>query len=264
MKAITDLDEMKLIQIDIMEKIHAFCCERKIVYFLSHGSLLGAVRHGGFIPWDDDIDIFMKRQDYEQFCELFPIRQGDYGLELVNSKSEKYFGRPMTKVVDCRTILYEPNYLGDDPIGVNIDIWPLDGVPGDNRKKQKHQRMIKLLQGLLYGRIVRFSACDNLKKKMAHLLLLPISYKLLVNLITDEITKYDYDCSDEISCYVDPYKKIFQKEWFKDVVLSKFEDHSFFIPIGADQILTTLYGDYMKLPPAEKQQPHHITDAFWK
>ncbi len=135
MKAITELAEMKSIQLEIMEKIHAFCQKKRIIYYLSHGSLIGAVRHKGFIPWDDDIDVFMRRDDYEQFCHDFPYEQDTYGLKLVNSYTDIYYGRPMSKVIDTRTVLIEPNYLCDDEIGVNIDIWPLDGTPNSESER---------------------------------------------------------------------------------------------------------------------------------
>ena len=263
MREITSLDEMKLIQLDIMDKIHQFCEENYISYCLSHGSLIGAVRHKGFIPWDDDIDIFMKRDDYERFCKEFPLKQTQYGLEIVNSNTSTYYGRAMSKVFDIRTTLIEPNYIGDDNIGVNIDIWPLDGVPEES-KRERHIRKIEFRQKLLYGRIVKVSACNGLPKKILHFLLLPLSSKYLVQQIIKLQKEYPYNSSEFVSCYVDPYKRVFRRDWFSERELVPFEDRKYYIPGNANDVLTTLYGDYMKLPPLEQQQPHHVVNVYWK
>lgn len=263
MKPISSLEEMKSIQLDIMDRVHGFCEKNKIIYYLSHGSLIGAIRHQGFIPWDDDIDLFMPRSEYNRFCALFPSVQKDLGLEIVNSFSTKYYGRPMSKIIDTRTVLIEPNYLRDDTIGVNIDIWPLDGVPSDEKVYGKHLRHIQILQKVLYGRIVKFSACNTPIQKCAHLLLLILSPNSVVKRIIQLQNKYDYDTGPFVSCYVDPYKKRLRKEWFKDRKLVSFEDRKYYIPTAADDVLREIYGDYMKLPPIEQRQPHHVTNAFW-
>ena len=264
LKPINSLEEMKAIQLEIMDRIHDFCLANDITYFLSHGSLIGSVRHKGFIPWDDDIDLFMLREDYDRFCRVFPSSQEKLGLELVNSRSVKKFYRPMSKVIDNRTLLIEPNYLCDDEIGVNVDIWPLDGVPANSDEYDKHLKKLKKLIKILYGRIVRTKAIDSVPQKIAHILLLIVSPKFLVDRIISLQEKYKASDSDFVSCYVDPYKKKFNREWFSDRKLVPFEDKMFYIPVDSDKILKSLYGDYMQLPPEEKRKPHHVTNAFWK
>jgi len=264
MRKITRIEDMKLIQLDIMDKIHIFCEENNISYCLSHGSLLGAVRHKGYIPWDDDIDIFMKRDDYEKFCKEFPLYQNIYNLKLANTDTEVYYGRAMSKVFDDRTILMEPNYIGDDNLGVNIDIWPLDGAPSDSTQRKKHLKRIEFIKKIFYGRIVRASDCKGLHQKIIHFLLLPLSSKKLVHKIIYLQKQYPFNSSDLVSCYVDPYKKFFRREWFSDRVLVPFEDRKYYIPVNAHEILSELYGDYMQLPPFEKQQPHHLVNVYWK
>lgn len=264
MRQITDLDEMKAIQLDIMKKVHEYCENNGITYFLSHGTLIGALRHKGFIPWDDDIDVFMPRPDYEIFCNSFVAAQQKYSLEIVNSKTEKYFCRPMSKVIDTNTLLIEPNYLCDDPIGVNIDIWPLDGMPKTENERNQHRNRVSFLLKVLYGRILKYKACENYRQKGAHVLFLLISPSKTVARIIRILKKYSYVESDIVSCLVDPYKKNFRREWFDSKCLTPFEDSYFYIPGNAEAVLTVLYGDYMKLPPAELQQPHHVANAFWK
>ena len=214
MRTITELDEMKCIQLDIMRKIHSYCKANDIRYYLSHGTLIGAIRHHGFIPWDDDIDIFMPRPDYERFCKEFPVSRYDNVLQIANSHTSPYYGRPMSKVYDTRTVLIEPNYLGDDSIGVNIDIWPLDGMPDDEKKRLIHLRKIKMLQMVLYGRVVKYSQCKGATQKIGHLFLLPISSKAIVRVIEKALKEYEYDQSTFVSSCTDPYKKFFKREWF--------------------------------------------------
>ena len=264
MRAITDIAEMKTIQLEIMQKVHNFCEANGITYFLSHGSLIGALRHQGFIPWDDDIDIFMPREDYNSFCKRFPREQQNLCLRIVNANTDIYYGRPMTKVINTNTYLIEPNYLFDDGIGINIDIWPLDGVPNTEREKKIRLQKITLLINIMYARILKYDACRNIRDKIAHIATLPLSAKKLVQRINTELETISFSEASIVSCYVDPYKKEFEKTWFKTRRLVPFEDKSFFIPGGAEQVLTTLYGDYMQLPPLEKRKPHHITNAFWK
>lgn len=264
MKPIIDIKEMQSIQIDIMRKIHEFCEEKGISYYMSHGSLIGAIRHRGFIPWDDDIDIFMTREEYEQFCEVFPLEQERYGLELANSKTSIYLGRPMSKIIDCRTVLIEPEYLGDDQLGVNIDIWPLDGVPKSKPKRTIHFLVLRVLIGILYKRISRYRSFGKMQHKLIHLLLLPIPSRWIIDIIEALLKKYKCTESDEICCYVDPYVRTFKKECFSHKRLCQFEGDAFCVPSGAEEVLTILYGDYMKLPPKDKQVAHHIVDVYWK
>jgi len=264
MRPITELDEMKEIQLSIMQRLHEYCEEKNIKYSLSHGSLIGAVRHKGFIPWDDDIDIFMPREEYERFCASFSKEHNSLGLQIVNSHTTPYFGRPMTKVIDQRTVLIEPNYLFDDEIGVNVDIWPIDGVPDLTRDQLRHTKKIKVLLNVMYARILRLGACRNPKEKIAHIISSPFSAKRIVHRIESELKKIPYSTSNKVSCYVDPYKKMFEKSWFDNRILVPFEDKYFYIAEDAEKILTSLYGDYMKLPPEDKRKPHHITNAFWK
>ena len=264
MTPITDIEEMKTIQLDIMRSVHRFCEENQITYFLSHGSLIGAVRHKGFIPWDDDIDLFMPREEYERFCKLFSNAESQYHLRIANSETKPYYGRPMSKVYDTRTLLVEPNYVGDDPIGINIDIWPLDGIPADEKRQKVHLRQIKILQKVLYGRVVRMKACKGIIQKSAHFVLLPFSSRQIVHKINHCLLKYHFENSTNVTCAVDPYKKVYKRDWFDYAVLANFEGEQFFIPNGANEILSTIYGDYMKLPPESKRIPHHITNAYWR
>lgn len=261
-REISDLSELKEIELGIMKKVHKFCIDNNILYFLSHGTLIGAVRHSGFIPWDDDIDIFMPRPDYERFCKIFPSFQDELLLELVNHKTKRYFGRPMSKVIDTRTILTEPQYIGDDPIGVFVDIWPLDGTPKEQEKAYSYIKKCKDLQRDLYINISKDVL--GVKNKLRALWVKRIDSKKLVEKLDNQIKRYSYDASEYVTCYMDPYHALMKKEWFASSTLLKFEDTEFCVPIGYKEVLTELYGNFMELPPVEKRVPHHIINTYWK
>ena len=130
-----DTSEMKLIEMSILNEIDRFCKERGITYFLFVGTLLGAVRHKGFIPWDDDIDICMKREDYEKFFHDFNINRDDC-LFAVNYKNDDEYYLASGKVIDTRTLLIEEKDAA--PIGVYVDVFPMDRLP-NNKFKFKYR-----------------------------------------------------------------------------------------------------------------------------
>ncbi|MCC8051470.1 MAG: LicD family protein [Clostridiales bacterium] len=267
MKEITQLEELKQIELEIMKKIHKFCVDNNITYFLSYGTLIGAIRHQGFIPWDDDIDIEMFREDYNKFCALFPNVESELGLELVNHKTKRYLGRPMSKVIDIRTELIELGFSGDDKLGVFIDIWPIDGV-----RKNKYRQLFftiryGFLKKLLYANISIPPDKQNLNAFIKQCLK-PFSRwpsnKKKVEIMDKIASNIDINESDEVACYAVSSKIIYKKDDYYSAVLVHFEDADFFAPIGYDKILRKYYGNYMELPPVDEQVPHHICGIYWK
>lgn len=264
MTKITELDELKVIELEIMKQIHFFCSENDITYYLAAGTLIGAMRHQGFIPWDDDIDIWMPRPDYEKFLMLFPDWGHERKLEIANHKSKVFFGRAMTKVFDSRTKLLEPEFRSDDPIGVFVDIWPLDGTPNERTKRTHHMTKAKILHKLLY-RCVTKPSTSSVKSVVKAIIGLPFQFyssKRIVDRIELLAKENSYENSELVYCPAYPMVLMDRKS-FGHPVLAQFEDSKFCIPIDYDLILTQRYGTWKELPPKQEQKPHHVLNAWW-
>lgn len=262
MKEITDLEELKKIELNIMKKIHKFCIEHDIKYCLSCGTLIGAVRHKGFIPWDDDIDIIMSRPEYEKFIAIFPKYQEELGLELVNHQTPTRYMRLLSKVIDTTTVLYETEYRTDDPIGVFVDIWPLDGMPKGKIKSCIYQYYSLFWKKLLLATSMKtsneYGIGKNLTITMAHI----FEPEKVMKKLEKISRKYDFQHSDYVKSYMGMV--IYNKEDFEKLILADFETEKFYIPKNYDRILKMAYGDYMKYPPKEQQIPHHVMDVYYR
>lgn len=254
MREICDLSEIKKIELDILRAFHSFCEKNSLRYFLAYGTLLGAVRHGGFIPWDDDIDVAMPRTDYERFLKEFR----DERYEVYDLSKKGYF-YPFAKLCDTKTVLIEEMSVKNS-IGVYIDIFPMDGIADNNQSQHsKAKRLMKLQQ----HKYAPFSRKRSLIKKVmlpfVKLLLLPISCRRIGKILDKEAQRNAYDDCSRVGCVAGD--SIGNITFPKDVIdpLSKviFEGELFCAPAKKEEYLTIVYGDYMKLPPEDQRIPKH-------
>ena len=261
-KAIT-FEEQKRISLEILKNVAEFCDNHGLQYFLAYGTLLGAVRHKGYIPWDDDIDIQMPRADYNKLIEIFNSEKtvGYYKLIAPTDKSARH---TFVKVTDTRTIKLEPEIdYSNGMLGVDIDIFPIDGQPQGDEQYDKWYHALIRLYSLHYLFVI------DPKKTMKRKIVLP-----LLNLLTNKEkvlkraqklhAKYPYDSSEYVGTIESNYnikQNRHKKELFSEVTMLKFEDTYLKAPTGYDEILTTLYGNYM-VPP-KNQTTHHINEAYW-
>ena len=258
------LQEIKDIELELLKAYASFCEQNNLTYFLCGGTLLGAVRHKGFIPWDDDIDVFMPRPDFEKFVKLT-------GFNPINSDYETCFYRdtktqipyPFAKVIDMRTKVIEKTKSEDACMGIWIDVFPIDGF-SDSMFINK----LFCFRKLLWKRLC-FTYSDDLskvdkKKKFIKMLVMPflklMGQKRLFNKLDKICRKYDFEESKNVGCTVWGYKikELIPKYSLIPASKVSFEGLDFAAPADPSVYLSSLYGDYMQLPPEEKRINHEM------
>lgn len=265
------LKEMQEIELDIMKDVHQFCEENDIRYYLAGGTLLGAIRHKGFIPWDDDIDIAMPRPDYEKFVSKYKSKNKYYKISSIENNPNHLF--TFAKIYDTRTIKIEENLVyGKDNIGgVEIDIFPVDGIPENINISNKYFVNFKRLYTLYSVASCKFVKSKN-KLKILLRIALTIPCKLIgtkrfIEYINNKAKKIDFDESEFVACIVAPFygnRERVLKASYIDKIKVEFEGQYFYGPKGYDEYLSSLYGDYMKLPPEKERVTHHQCKVYWK
>jgi len=264
---VTDISEIQQMELGIMEYIHEVCQKIGVKYFLAYGSLIGAVRHQGFIPWDDDMDICMLRDDYEKLQD-YMIAHPDERYELMSYKNNVNYVYPFMKVQDNHTYLVEEDVRIDSDMGIYVDIFPVDGYEDDQAFKDKMTKIIKKRQLSCYT----FKGITN-SKSLVNSIIRYISVIIFYFTNTnkyvaqiDELAKSrkveDYELVDYV-VYKDMNKPVWKREWLEQVEAGSFEGKEFMIPKHYHEILTSDYGNYMQLPPVEQQVSHHDF-KLWK
>ena len=260
MRAIS-LDELKSIQLDLLQKTVDFCESNGLRYFLCGGTLIGAIRHNGYIPWDDDIDIAMPRSDYDLFVKSF--NQPDNYYQVVNLDNNSKYAYSFAKVYDNRTVMNELYYPGDT-FGVCIDVFPADGV-----KSAAQIHKIKLLRKFLNTKRANFYNRTLLKKvinTIGKMVLLPFSAHQIATWMDNEARKYAFGSLPKAGVIANPFGpgEMVDKTVFDSDIYHEFEGLKCRIPVGYDTWLRSIYGDYMQLPPEEDRVTHHTFMAWWK
>lgn len=264
-----DLHEYKRILVDLLIEFDRFCSENKIDYFLLGGTLLGAIRHKGFIPWDDDIDVCMFRKDYERFMLSYKPSRPKY--KLLTLENEKRYYYPFAKLVNTETVLVE-NIRENMEMGAYVDVFPLDNCPGESLDEAK-----KTLDGMKFYRMLTDLKIITLNKQrpvLKNLFLFVCKIPLLFTsrrrisiAISKKAKKNQNKSSDfvgEIVNNVYGYGEIWRREYFGEGTLVEFEGHFFKAPEKYDAVLTSTYKDYMKLPPIEKRVTNHDFKCWYK
>ena len=264
---VTDIREIQQMELGIMEYIHEVCQKIGVKYFLAYGSLIGAVRHKGFIPWDDDMDICMLREDYEKLQDYL-IAYPDDRYEVMSYKNNLNYVYPFMKVQDNQTYLLEEDVRIDSNMGIYVDIFPVDGYEDDSVFKDKMTRLIKKRQLSCYT----FKGITNTKSLLNSL----IRYISVIIFYFTNTNKYirgidelaksrkvdDYELVDYL-IYKDMNKPVWKREWLNQTITGVFEGNEFMIPKNYHEILTSDYGDYTQLPPVELRFSHHDFQ-LWK
>ena len=260
MQAIS-LEELKNIQKEVLNEVVTFCNDNNIRYFLAYGTLLGAIRHKGYIPWDDDIDIHMPRPDYEKFIELYNKKKNS-NYQVVTHELDKRYAMPFAKIFRKGTLVKEFFYK-QSQFGVYVDIFPLDGIK-------------KRWQAYVCGQCIRFMYiktsvfCDRqtfsrkARLLITKMILLPFSSHFILKAMKKIATKYDYEKCGEVCSFGSrtAMREILPREVFEEHINVTFEGNEYRAPKGYDKYLTYKYGDYMQLPPEEQRISTHESQAY--
>lgn len=261
------LEELKAIELDILKAFDRFCKEHNIRYFLGFGTLLGAIRYKKFIPWDDDIDVLVPREDYDRLLRLYKDtpRYRLYAYE--RNRNYRY---PFAKLCDMDTTLTEFYYPHNGvELGVNIDVFPLDHYDDDLEKARKEvERVSKNVNCLSFSKMGKSRSPYFLKFLIWTTIIVYCRVRgsaHYIRKIIKESHRPEQKGSRYMGVKVWPIwrdRGIIPAEVFTDTIDIEFEGLMFPAPIGYDTYLSCLYGDYMPEPPPEKRKTHHHFKAY--
>lgn len=256
------IEKMQEIEFNLLKSFDEYCQLHDLRYYLAYGTLIGAIRHKGFIPWDDDVDVVMPRKDYEKLLEINPtLRNGQY--KLITPKNRADWPYLFSKLVDTNTLMEESTYKSGK-IGVYIDIFPIDGLPDKVCARKWHLIKLKYWHFLLIT-----VQKTNLKGKtkfrsLIKRIIYPIAKIIGINNILKKIekliTKYDFDLSKYVAVQIAldyGSRECVARENYYSTERGSFNGCNFNIPSGYNNILTSIYGDYMEFPPEEERTSHH-------
>lgn len=270
MRKIETVEEIQQIALQILLYLDGVCREHNLKYFMVDGTLLGAVRHQGFIPWDDDIDIWMPREDYDRLTKLLEANpKGRY--RMLNIDTADWYRYGYGKVIDTQTLLREDTgYSGD--MGIFVDVFPYDGLPGET--EEAYAPFVKKCQ---YLESQRGSACCTWKRYIGDRKATPSKWlkwsfrklygaRRILKKLDRVCRTYSPKDAKMVGCICDGYRlrDMMPAEVVKETTELCFEGHMLKAPAGYLQYLEKLYGDYQKLPPKEQQVTHHGFQAWWK
>lgn len=264
MKQITN-EDLQRCELEILQSVATFCENQGLRYSIAYGSLIGAIRHKGFIPWDDDMDIVMPRKDYEIFLSTYKHDRFYIG----SVEFDENWPYPFAKCIDD-TIILDEHIRGCKPIGAYIDIFPLDGLPNDKIEIEKvYKRVVSRWKILsigfrqarnkdvknpirIIGRYVRTTACYLFRKQ-------------IIRKMIESAKKYDYDSSEYVGNQtLGTYglRNALEKGKLGGSTQVTFEGRIYKAFQGYDYYLRHIYGDYMKIPDKE-HQVKHFNDISW-
>ena len=265
MKELT-LQELKEIEFEILKMFDAFCKENNIKYYLSHGTLLGAIRYKKFIPWDDDVDLLIPREDYNRMLSLF--KDSDRYRLFAFEKNPEY-RYPIAKLCDMTTRKDESGYNNGVELGVDIDLFPLDAWDDDLEKAKKEVKYIQ--KNMFYLGLSKLNEPDSINPFKRFLKGIMMTFckmfgsKHFIKKILKKSYKEDQQGNKYLGCKawcVYGERGIIPAEVFTETIDIEFEGEKFPAPKDYDTYLTYLYGDYLPEPPKEKQKTHHGFKAY--
>ena len=257
--------------LQILKDVHDYCVKNQINYTLFGGTLIGAVRHHGFIPWDDDIDIAMPRPDYDRFVRSYQSKKGYQVFARERQGGKVYLA--YARVCDLKStyVRAESFPWSDYKTGVWIDVFPLDGMPSEEDAKKHTAKANKLFRMTNRARGIMAALNARGKESIFVYRIKTVGWHMLLPYYKrwDELIRlckqYDFDSSEfysNISFGGYGMKEYCRKDVLNKYVLMPFEDENFFVMDGYDYALRLKYGDYMTPPPLQSQIPQHRSDYY--
>ena len=253
--------EIKKRLVNLLVDFASYCDEHDLHYHLTGGTLLGAARHQGFIPWDDDIDVSMPRPDYDRFIQLKKEDKATNILCIENENADY----PFLKIVDQQTVVKQDNLALNKALGLWIDVFPHDGWAQNERRAFKSLLWLRIWKSILPYTKAQVG-CGTTKLRM--ILKIPVILFAkcigscnIVRAMDKLARKYSYDDSEWIGNFVWAsygLRERVPKDWYSQSLKLQFEGKSFWVPYKWEEYLTSIYGNYMKLPPEEKRVTHNM------
>lgn len=259
-------DKYKVKIIETFKSFDGFCRDHDIKYFAAYGTLIGAIRHHGLIPWDDDVDVWMLPEDYEKFCSFKGRVGGHY--DIMDSRDDNYWLFSLAKYIDTNTTLWESEHY-PCVTGVYIDIFPL--YVGENImelykiKDLYDKQSLLLTRSMMYhslrefGSLLKHGNWNGIKDYLVDIFILPHKQDGIKENCDRCINTLKEQKGDYVVSIEGPYhqKEVFKRSLFEFESEVLFEGFPISVPLKYDEVLRQLYGDYTVLPPKEKQISHH-------
>lgn len=266
------IQERRTLSLEILDEVTEFCKKNDIRCYLHAGTLLGAVRHKGFIPWDDDIDICMPRPDYERFYNSFSSEKLQFSYYEIDKKRVLTF----LKVYSTKTVGTTPK-KSPLPFGLGIDVFPIDGFPSDEKQLHKYFRVQDFIFNYLYrpSKLWEFRQPQKggllitkiIKFLMGITIFIFLKSSTIAKILNKRAMKNSFEECDYAGCSVATYRRKIEKvpkSVYEIAAPVEFEGKFYLAPKDYDAVLKSIYGeDYMLLPPEEKRVSIHWERYFW-
>lgn len=266
------MQEIQAVSLEILKQVADLCEELDLRYTLIYGTLIGAVRHHGYIPWDDDVDIMMPRPDYDKLLSYLSNHKLP-NLTLFNRQTCPAYPYMISRISDDRYILEMENEESVG-MGVFIDIYPYDGLGKTKEEAVRFGLKGDRLSSLCYQATRKHFAIETTTSPIRKLIKYPIflaskmiGKELFQNKLEKLARAKDYETSEYIGCIIWlswGEKDIFPRKWFDETVVMPFDKYLFRVPKHYDEVLRHEYGDYMQLPPEKDRIGHHYFKAYRK